>query len=89
MGVQMFVCLSLGIWRANGNPNPCIDLDEILHAHSYLSKEGFDAGLTTSPSHPWAWGPETLKPEGQRFSAGCILIRAVPGTSASLSIFFD
>jgi len=39
---------------ANGNPNSCADLDEILHAHSYLSKEGFDAGLT--PSHPWAWG---------------------------------
>jgi len=40
------VCLSVGMWRANGNPNPCTDLDEILHAHSFLSKEGFDAGLT-------------------------------------------
>jgi len=70
------------MWRANGNPNPCTDLDEILHAHSYLSKEGFDAGLTFIPSHPLAWGPEPLKPEGQRCSAGCILTRAAPGTSA-------
>jgi len=69
------------MWRANGNPNPCTYLDEILHAHSYLSKAAFDAGLTPT-SHPWAWGPETLKPEGQRCS-GCILTRAVPGTSAS------
>jgi len=29
MGVQMFVCLFVGMWRANGNPNPCTDLDEI------------------------------------------------------------
>jgi len=50
MGVQMFVCPSVGMWRANGNPNPCIDLDEISHAHSYLSKEGFDTGLTPSPT---------------------------------------
>jgi len=33
MGVQMFVYLSVGMWRANGNPNPCTDLDEILHTH--------------------------------------------------------
>jgi len=26
MGVQMFVCPSVGMWRANGNPN----LDEII-----------------------------------------------------------
>jgi len=42
------------MWRANGNPNPCTDLDETLHAHPYLSKEGFGAGLT--PPHPLAWG---------------------------------
>jgi len=29
------------MWRANGNPNPCTDLDEILNTHPYLSKEGF------------------------------------------------
>jgi len=75
------------MWRANGNPTPCTDLDEILHTHSYLSKEGFNAGLTPPPSHPWAWGPETLKPEGQRCSASCILTRAVPGTSAITSIY--
>jgi len=66
------------MWRANGNPNPCTNLDEILHAHSYLSKGGFAAGLSPPPG-----GPETLKPEGQRCSAGCILTRAAPGTSAS------
>jgi len=48
------VCLSVGIWRVNGNPNPSTDLDEIFHAHPQLSKEGFGAGLTLSPS-PWAW----------------------------------
>jgi len=33
------------MWRANGNPNPYSDLDEILHTHPHLSKEGFDAGF--------------------------------------------
>jgi len=37
------------MWRVNGNPNPCTDLDEIFHAHSHLSKEGFGANLT--PAH--------------------------------------
>jgi len=41
------------MWRANGNPNPCTDLDEILHTHPHLSKEGFVPGLTPTP---WAWG---------------------------------
>jgi len=50
--VQMFVCPSVGMWRANGNPNPCTDLAEILQAHSFVSKEGFDAGLTPPPT-PW------------------------------------
>jgi len=35
--------------RANGNPNHCTDLDEILHAHLHLYKEGFGAGLTPAP----------------------------------------
>jgi len=55
----MFVCLSVGMW-ANGNPNPYTDLDEILHAHPHLSKEGFGSGLTPAPSPPGAWGPKTL-----------------------------
>jgi len=59
MGVQMFVCLSVGMWRANGNPNPCTDLDEIFHAHPLLSKEGFGPGSTPAPSPP---GPGGLKP---------------------------
>jgi len=56
MGVQMFVCPSVGVWRANGNPNPCTDLDEILHAHPRVSKEGFGASLTPTPSSAWALG---------------------------------
>jgi len=51
----MFVCLSVGMWRANGNPNPYTDLDEIFYAHPNLSEEGFGASLTPAPS-PWAWG---------------------------------
>jgi len=30
---------------ANGNPNPLIDLDEILHTHPHI----FGAGLTPLP----------------------------------------
>jgi len=55
MGVQMFVCLSVAMWRTNGNPNPCTDLDEILHTHLHLSKEGFGPGLTSAPLPP---GPQ-------------------------------
>jgi len=46
------------MWRANGNPNSCTDLDEILLTHFYLSNEGFDAGLTPPPTTP---GPGALK----------------------------
>jgi len=59
MGVQMFVCLF--IWRANGNPNPCTDLDEIFHAHPHLSKEDFGAGLIPGP-WPLPLGLGVLKP---------------------------
>jgi len=38
------------MWRANGNPNPCIDLNEISQAHLHLPKEGFGAGLTPTAS---------------------------------------
>jgi len=41
------------MWRAIGNPNPCTDLDEILHAYPHLSSEGFGAGLTPTPSPSW------------------------------------
>jgi len=59
MGVQMFVCMSVGMWRANGNSNPFTDLDEICtHAHPHLSKEGFGTGLT---SHPFPLGLGGLK----------------------------
>jgi len=49
MAEQMFVCLYVGRWRANGNP--------IKPLH--LSKEGFGAGLTPAPSPPGSGGPET------------------------------
>jgi len=59
MGVQMFVCLSVGIWRVNGNPNYCTDLDEILHPHPRMSKESFGAGLTPPPPPGPAGGLNT------------------------------
>jgi len=43
------------MWRANGDPKPCTDLDEILHAHPDLFKEGFGAGMTLLP-HPLGLG---------------------------------
>jgi len=52
------------MWRANRNPNPCINLDEILHAHPHLSKECFGTGLTPAPSPLGPGGPKTLKAEG-------------------------
>jgi len=52
------------MWRANGNPNPCTDLAEILHAHPHKSKEGFGTGLTPAPSPLVPGGPKTLKAEG-------------------------
>jgi len=60
MGVQMYVSLPVGMWKANGNPNPCTDLDEILHPHPHLPKEGFGEGLTPSPSPlgPGAWNSD-------------------------------
>jgi len=45
MGVQMTV----GMWRHNGNPNTCANLDEILHTHPHMSKECFGEGLTLPP----------------------------------------
>jgi len=55
----MFVCLSVSMLRANGNPNPCTNLDEIFHTHPHLSKGNFGAGSTPAPSPP---GPRGLKP---------------------------
>jgi len=63
-----------------------------LHAYPHLSKEGFGEVLTPPPSSPWAWGPDTLKAEGNIFencfqskkcSAGSKLTWAAPGTLAS------
>jgi len=38
-------------------PNPCKDLDEILHTHPCLSKEGFGAVLQP-------WPPQSPRPGG-------------------------
>jgi len=85
MGVQMFVCPSVHMWRANGNPNPFTDLGEILHTHLHLSKEGFGPGLTSAPSPPGPGGLETLKAEGHIFMmlSRLQINRTAPGTSAS------
>jgi len=64
MGKQTYVSLSVGMWRAFGNPNPCKDL-EILHEHPHLSKEDFGAVLTPAPS--LLRGSESLKAEGHVF----------------------
>jgi len=42
MGLQMFVCLSVGMWRANGNPNPCTS--------DGSGSKSFDSGRV---SHLW------------------------------------
>jgi len=42
------------MWRTNGNPNPCNNPDEVMHANPHLSKEGFGTGLTPAPSPIWA-----------------------------------
>jgi len=49
------------MWRANGNPTPCTDLDEILHAYPHLFKVGFGAGLIPTPPTSGPGGPETQK----------------------------
>jgi len=63
------VCLSFGMWRANGNPTPCTYLDEVLHAaHPHQFKKGFGASLSSAPS-PLGQGDlkRTLKTEGHIF----------------------
>jgi len=57
MGV-VFVCLSVGTWRGNGNPNPYTDLDEILLTHPHVFKEGFGASITLVFYPACAWGIE-------------------------------
>jgi len=37
------------MWRANGNPKPYTNLDEIFYAYPHLSMEGFGASLTPPP----------------------------------------
>jgi len=60
MGILMLVCMSVWYVRANRDPNPRTNLNEILQTHLPLFKEGFGASLTPSSLPGWAWGPETL-----------------------------
>jgi len=56
-----------------------------LHAHSYLAKEGFDAGLTPPPLPPLGLGgPETLKAEGHIFKM-LSRLQINPGSAGYLS----
>jgi len=43
----------------NGNPNPCTNLDEILHAYPHLFKKGLGEGLLAASSFPRPGGPDT------------------------------
>jgi len=52
--------MSVGMWRPNRNPNPCMDLEKILHAHPHLPKEGFGPGVTPASSSIGPGGLETL-----------------------------
>jgi len=84
MGVQMFVCLSVGMWRANGNPNPCTDLGEILHAHPHLSQGRFWYRFDPRPSPLGPGGPKTLKAEGHIFKV-LSRLQINPGSARYLS----
>jgi len=92
MGVQMFVCPSVGMWRAYANPYPCTNLDEILHAHPHLSQERFWFRFDPCPAPHGPWGSKILKAEEDIFEncllnkiclEGCKITWAAPGTSAS------
>jgi len=78
----MYGFLSVGMGMANGNPNPCTDLDEIFQVHPHLSKEGFGAGLTPSPLG--LGGPKTLKAEGHIFKM-LSRLQINPGSAGYLS----
>jgi len=70
--------------RANGKPNPCTNLDEILHTHPHLSKEGFGPGLTPAPALPGPGGLKILKAEGHIFKM-LSRLQINPGSAGYLS----
>jgi len=91
----MLVCLSVGMWRANGNPNPCTDLDKFCFHIPTCPRKVLVQFWTRPPHPPGPRGPETLEAEGhiienclqyKRCPAGCKLTRAVLGASASFPI---
>jgi len=57
----LFVCLSVGVLRPNGNPNPCMDLNRILHAPHHPSKGRFWCSFDPCHLTPLGLAPETLK----------------------------
>jgi len=63
--LTVYLYVSVRMWRANGNPNPCTDLDKILQAHPHQPR--FWYSLDPDPLPPWPGWPETLKAE-ERFS---------------------
>jgi len=67
------------MWRANGNPNHCTNLDEILH------KQGsFWCRFAPCPLPPGPGGLETLKADGHIFKMLCRL-QINPGRAGYLS----
>jgi len=50
----------VGMWRANGNPNLCIDLDEILHTHTPSPVQ--ESFWCRFDPHPSPLGLRGLKP---------------------------
>jgi len=93
--IQTFVCIilmSICFLEGHWNPNPCTDLDKILHTHPPSVQERFWCSFDLNLIAPLDLGPWALKAEGHSFenclqnkrcSAGCKLIRTAPGTSAS------
>jgi len=73
------------MWRANGNPKPCTDHDEILYAYPHLSKKGFGPGLTPAPSPPGPGRLQTLKAEGDSIFKMLSRLQINPGSAGSLS----
>jgi len=79
----MFVCLSVGMWRANGNPNPWTDIDEIFHAYPTCPRKVLVQVWPPPPSPP---GLETLKAEGHIFKM-LTRLQINLGSAGYLSLF--
>jgi len=87
--------LSVGMWRASGNPNSCTDLNETLHAHIPAVQGRFWGRFDLRSVPIRAWGPETLKAEEhilknayktKDVQQSSKLTRAALGTSVSFNL---